>query len=224
MPGFPARFPVCEGDRRSLRYRLTVLFIGGVLRLWGRRLRIEGEERIPADGPLIVVSNHLSNVDPLLFGALFPRTLFAMAKRELFANRLLAWYFAGINCIPVDRGTADRWAVKTALAILGRGGRLLLFLEGTRSRSGVMARAEPGIGFLLRHSKARLLPAAVWGTEKVLSPGRRLPRRAPMTLRYGEPFSLELEGRGRDDQAIADEVAARVAELLPEGYRGWYAA
>jgi 1-acyl-sn-glycerol-3-phosphate acyltransferase len=226
--GFPERFPVRDDDRRALRYHV----VAGVARLcfravyrW-RLLRFEGVSNIPAGpGPLIVASNHLSNLDPPLVGGFFPRTLFAMAKRELFPNRVLAWMWAGCNTFPVDRGGADRRALRIALDVLKRGGRLLLFIEGTRSTSGAMKRAEPGVGFLLRRASAvgevRVLPVAVWGTERALVKGKFFPQRGPIRVRYGEVFTPELS-EDRDDQALADQVAAHVAALLPPEYRGVY--
>lgn len=178
-----------------------------------RRIIVEGEENIPRDGPLLVVSNHISNVDPLLFGGFFPGTLFAMAKRELFRGRLLGWFFGGCNVFPVDRGGSDRRALRTALDLLAHGRRLLIFVEGHRSRRPGMIPAQPGTGFLARRSpEVPILPVAVWGTEG-------LRRRQAVHLRCGAPFHLGAEGR-EENQAAADEIAARVAALLPPEYRG----
>lgn len=233
VPGFPARFPVRSDDRRPLRYRVVSGTARLVLRvLFGRRLlRFEGMENIPAGpGPLILASNHLSNADPIIFGAYFPRPLFAMAKKELFPNRLAAWIWAGCNTFPVDRGTADRWALRTAVDVLRRGGRLVLFVEGTRATSPGMKRAEPGVGFLIRRAAigeggvaVTVLPAAVWGSEHALVKGHFLPRRVPLRVRYGPAFIPAAGASARDDQAIADEVAAHIAALLPPEYRGHYA-
>lgn len=223
--GFPRRFPVRDDGRRSLRYRvvsvLCRLFFRGLS--IGGLLHIEGEEHIPPTGPALVVVNHLSNLDPLLFGGFFPGTLWAMGKREIFAvHPVGAWIMAGCNSFPVDRGTADRAALRTATEILGRGGRLLLFVEGTRAETLGMRRAEPGAGFLLRHSDAAIVPCAVWGTEKVLRRGHRFPRRARITMRYGPPVA-GLASTSRDIQALSDRMALEIARLLPEQYRGEYA-
>lgn len=230
VPGFPARFPVRDDDRRPWRYRI----VAGTARLCFRvryglhPVDFQGLANIPeGPGPLILASNHLSNLDPTIYGGFFPRTLFAMAKRELFPNRPIAWMWAGCNTFPVERGTADRWALRTAVSVLQRGGRLLLFIEGTRATSPGMKRAEPGVGFLIRRASAegavvRVLPAAVWGTEGALVKGRFFPQRVPLHVRYGEVFTPQI-GTVRDDQGLADQVAARVAALLPPEYRGVYA-
>ncbi len=219
MKGFPKRFPVRDDDRRPVRYRTASLLSRLYLRLLSRRrLRITGEANIPSDGPLLVACNHTSNLDPMVIGGYFPRTLFAMAKREMYFTPVVAWFLAGCNCIPVDRGGADRRAVTRALDVLRRRGRLLIFVEGTRSRDGTMQRAEAGVGFLARRSGASVLPVGL-STD---SNKRGLLRRRQIQVRYGEPFELELTGR-RDDAAIADEIATRIAALLPAAQRGVYA-
>lgn len=219
--GFPERFPVRDDGRRPRRYRAVALMLRIALRgLLGRRLVIEGTAGVPDGGPLYIAANHLSNVDPMLLGAFTPGTNFAMAKRELYVNRLMSWIWAGCNTFPVDRGAADRRSLRTALDIVGRGGRLILWVEGTRAVSPGMRRAEPGIGFLLRRAPAPVVPVAVWGSEAVLAKGRRLPRRAAIHVRYGDAFTPDTSGR--DNQAIADQVGRRIAEMLPAEYRGAY--
>ena len=223
LPGFPQRFPVRSDGRRPWRYRIVSLLIRVLMRAWfGRQLVIDGIERVPREGPLLVVSNHLSNIDPLLFGGYGPGALFCMSKRELFTNRFVAWVLGGCNCFPVDRGSADRWALRTALDILSARGRLLIFLEGTRAAVPGMKQAEAGIGFLARRSGARVLPVAVWGTEQALPRGRKLPRRIPIRMEFGSPFEVELPQGRTDDRAVADHIAHRIAALLPVEYRGIY--
>jgi len=222
--GFPDRFPVRDDGRRPRRYRLVSLVARlGSRAVFGRRLRIEGLEHVPDGGPLLIACNHLSNLDPVLIGGFTPGTNYAMAKRELFANRLLAWVWAGCNCFPVDRGTADRWALRTALNVLEKGGRLILWVEGTRATTPGMKRAEAGVGFLLRRTRVPVLPAAVTGTEAALLKGRRLPRRVAVTLRFGQVFEVDPEALASgDNQAVADLVGERIAALLPPAYRGVY--
>jgi 1-acyl-sn-glycerol-3-phosphate acyltransferase len=218
VPGFPARFPVRGDGRRPLRYRLAAGSVRLCLRLlFLGRLHLEGADGVPLEGPLLVASNHISNWDPLILGAFFPGTLFAMAKRELFRPSPVAWLLAGCNCFPVDRGNADRRALRISLDLLRARRRLLLFIEGHRSRGRGMGPAEAGAGFLVRRTQAPVLPVAIWGTERALRPaGGLLPRRGRIRVRYGRPLTVS----GRSDQEIADAIAAEVAALLPSGYRG----
>lgn len=222
VPGFPTRFPVRDDGRRPWRYRLTSGFVRTILRvIFVRRLHFEGQAGVPMEGPLLVASNHISNWDPLIYGSFFPGTLFAMAKRELFRPPLIAWLLAGCNCFPVDRGSADRRALRISLDLLRDRRRLLVFVEGTRSRVAGMGPAEAGAGFLVRRTGAPVLPMAVWGTERAIRrTGGLLPRRGLIHVRYGRPVAVS----GRTDREIADEVAAQVAALLPPRYRGVQAA
>jgi len=217
---------VRDDDSPTVRYRAVSFFSRLFFHtVFSRELQISGDERLPERGPVVVVSNHLSNLDPFIFGGFSRRTMFCMTKRELFRPRLVAWLLAGCNCFPVDRGAADRRALRIALDVLARGGRLLIFVEGTRARAPGMKRAESGVGFLVRRSRAPILPVAIWGTERSLARGRLLPRRVPVRVRYGElvqPDELPTIA-GRDDQATADGIARRIAELLPVEYRGEYA-
>jgi 1-acyl-sn-glycerol-3-phosphate acyltransferase len=227
LPGFPKHFPVRDDGKRSLRYHVVSLICRTVLRgFLGPDLHLDSPKRVPKEGPLLVVSNHLSNIDPFLFGGWAPGALYCITKRELFSNPFSSWVMGGCNCFPVDRGTPDRQAVRTALDVLARKGRLLIFLEGTRSATPGMRRAEAGVGFLARRSGAAVLPVAIWGTEAALGRGRRLPKRVPVYMRYGPVFRLpeRAPGERRDDQAIADLIGTHIAALLPPEYRGVYAA
>ncbi len=222
VPGFPTRFPVRGDGRRPWRYRIVAGSWRTILRvLFFRRLHLEELAGVPVDGPLLVVSNHLSNWDPLIYGAFFPGTLFAMAKRELFRPRLMAWVLAGCNCFPVDRGAADRRAVRISLDLLRARRRVLVFVEGHRSRVPGMGPAAAGAGFLIRRTGAPVLPVAIWGTERALRrTGGLLPRRGHVHVRPGVPVNVT----GSGDGEISGAIAARVAALLPPRYRGLHAA
>ena len=223
--GFPTHFPVRDDGRRSNRYHVVSAGSRLVLRaLFGSELNVEALTQIPQRGPLLAACNHLSNIDPFIFGGYAPGAMFCMAKRELYKIPPVAWILAGCNCFPVERGTPDRSALRTALKVLHDGGRLLLFVEGTRAATPGMNRAEPGIGFLARKSGVPVLPIGVWGSERALPRNRRLPKRVPIELAVGDVFAPRtVTGHGAD-QVIADEIGSRVARLLPPEYRGAYAA
>jgi 1-acyl-sn-glycerol-3-phosphate acyltransferase len=191
----------------SLRLVIAALSPGGA--------DTAGLELVPARGPLLVCSNHLSNLDPLVFGAVFPRVMHAMAKAEMFANPLMRWYLEHCNCFPVWRGRPDRRALRSAAAVLESGGALVVFPEGHRSHGAGMLPFEPGIGFLALKTGATIVPCAIWGTEDSLPRGRLLPRRAQIHFRVGVPYRPQ--GGKPDD--VAQEIQRRVSELLPTRYR-----
>ncbi len=180
------------------------------------RLRPQGLELVPPSGPLLICSNHLSNFDPLVYGAIVPRVLHALTKSELFDSRPLGAYLARCNCIPVRRGEPDRLAIRGALAVLRSGGALVLFPEGHRSPPGRPRPFEAGAGYLALRSGAQVLPCAIWGSEGVLGKGQLLPRRARVGLRVGSPFRPSARGPA----AASVEIRSRVLALLPEAYRG----
>jgi 1-acyl-sn-glycerol-3-phosphate acyltransferase len=216
-------FPVRPDGGKALRYRVVAGTVRAVIRAWlGKRLDLDGLPLAPDDAPVLVVANHLSNLDPLLFGAFFPHTLFAMAKVELLSNRLVRWFLTGCNVFPVNRSRADRKALKMALQVLSGPHRLLLFVEGTRAAKPGMQKAEPGVGYFVRKSRASILPVAVWGSEQAWPPHSMRLRRRDVHMRVGTLVAAD-ELVSKDDQATADAIAGRIAELLPEKYRGEYA-
>lgn len=194
-------------------------------------LRVVGAEHVPADGPLIVVANHLSNADPPLLIVALPRPLFFMGKAELFRFPPLAWLVRKFGGFPVERGTADRAALRHAIKVLDQGIALGIFPEGGRSRTGDMRPGMAGVGLLALQSGAPVLPVGITGTEVYPVNGDWPLRRPPGTprgvvVRFGEPFQVPKSVDGR--RVTADEatrlIMTRVADLLPEVYRGVYAS
>ena len=203
-------------DRRPLYWPIVAL-IRLVVRIF-TRTHVHGRDRIPAVGGLLVVANHVSDADPFVLVSVFPRPLTFMTKVELFrhwhARALARWTQAAF---PVRRGQVDIGAVKDALSYLRRGAAVVVFPEGTRQREGLGA-AHPGVAYLATRSKCPVLPVGIIGTEGAISFGGLL-RRPIVDVRIGHPFTVE-SSMPVDGQA--DEIMARVAELLPEERRGVY--
>lgn len=198
--------------------RLMLLLMWYFLR---DELRVEGLENIPTGG-CVVAGNHIATCDPPLIGALIRRRdVHYMAKAEAFAKRRNAWLIAGYNAFPVARHTADRLAIRRSLAVLAQERVLIMMPEGTRSPDATLQRAEPGIGLIARRSGAPIVPVGVWGSENALPKGASLPRRAEVHVRYGAPVLLP-DAR-MNHQESADWIMERIAELVPERYRGVYA-
>jgi 1-acyl-sn-glycerol-3-phosphate acyltransferase len=211
--------PICGGPVYSLGRWVIASWLRGAA-----RARLEGREHIPATGPLLVAANHVSDLDPPLLAALFPRPLAFMGKAELFEPRWLGWLFAYAGVIPVRRGATERRSLDRALAVLARGQAVAVFPEGTRYASGVLGRAHPGVGLLAARSGAPVLPVAILGTERIVTIGDWL-RRPRLIVRCGPLLPGEAAPRAGSAyyQRRADEIMLAIARLLPPRQRGVYA-
>ena len=199
---------------RRLMLSLVWLFLGD-------GLHVEGLENVPRGG-CIVAGNHLATCDPPLIGALIHRhDVHYMAKAEAFDRVATGWLIAGYNAFPVQRHTADRLAIRRSLAVLAQGRVLIMMPEGTRSPDATLQRAEPGVGLIARRSGAPVVPVGVWGSEKAMPKGVLIPRHAEVHVRYGAP--VHLPDRRMSHQDSADWIMERIAELVPERYRGAHA-
>src|ERR1700736_581410 len=189
----------------------------------GRKLRIDGMENIPRSGPALVVGNHVGSIDPVILGINIPRLdVYYMAKSELFEKPFMGWLFRHNHAFPVVRDSPDRTALRRALDILARGHVLLLYPEGTRSPDGSLSRAQAGAGFIARHSSVPIIPVAAQGSDRVLPRGAVIPRRRPVHVIVGSPFTLpatDATGQRFSNQQAADMMMERVAALLPAGRR-----
>ena len=186
------------------------------------RYEVIGKARVPADGPLIVVSNHLNNADPPLLGAAIPRRIHFMAKQELFNSRF-GWAMRWFGAFPVRRFEADLAALRAAQGILKEGAVIGMFPEGHRSRTGGMGPPHPGTALIALRTGAPLLPVAITGTEHIRTPLVLL-RKPRIRVVIGEPFILPRAPRTSAEQVRegTEEIMRRIAALLPPSYRGQY--
>src|SRR5690349_1762328 len=156
--------------------------------IYFRMVRI-GREHIPAEGPVILASNHRSFIDPFVIGTMVRRPVYYVAKRELFEfHPVLTWLLSALGAFPVDRGAGDEQMIDTAKGILARGGIVLMFPEGTRTRPGSLGKPKRGVGRLALETGAPVVPIAIIGTEDVRNGWRLRPRK--VRLRAGRPLTF----------------------------------
>jgi len=181
--------------------------------------------KMPARGPLIVISNHTGQLEvAVFFGQLQPRPITGWAKMESWDNAFLNWLFNLWGLIPVRRGEGDTSALRKAIKALEEGYIFGVAPEGTRNITGKLKRAHPGAVMLAIHSGATIMPLAHWGGENFLKNLARF-KRTDFHIRAGELFRLKLEGvkvTREIRQQIADEMMIRLAELMPPAYHGAY--
>lgn len=215
------------GARRSLvRWVLD--------RVWNHYIEehVTGVERIP-DGPCLFICNHLSNADAVsLSRALRPRVVYFLAGVKLAGTTMTRVVMEAMDTIPIRPDSPDVEALKRAVEMLKHGKSVLIFPEGTRSRTGALLRGKRGAGLIARRAGVPIVPVALTGTEKFLpindkNMGGEGVHHAKVTVTVGEPFQIAdlnvTVGEGEDErQAVADAMMRRIAALLPAEYRGYY--
>jgi 1-acyl-sn-glycerol-3-phosphate acyltransferase len=169
------------------------------------RLDVSGRENVPAGGPLVVCSNHIAWLDPVVLGVVLPRRIAFMAKEELFRYPVFGWCLRLLGAFPVKRGTADRNAVHFAGRVLSRGGVVGMFPEGTRSRTGQLGKAHNGAAYLAVRNRARVVPVGIRGPYGF---ARRI------AVAIGPAMSLGEEGSKRITSKDMDEAAGRIMEAI----------
>lgn len=221
-----------NGTLRGIPFKLLRAVLLFLCRIF-LGMRVQGLQNVPSSGGLLVVSNHLHNADPVLISIAFPRPLHFMAKKELFGVPVIGWVISRVGSFPVDRGRADRTAIRRAQATLDQGIALGIFPEGTRSRTRRIERVHTGVGMLALRGNAPILPIAITGSERLPGSGtKKKPKDATepappylgVRVVIGEVFTLPAGENGKrlsTDEAT-DAVMRRVAALLPATYRGIY--
>ena len=169
------------------------------------RLRRLGREHIPQGG-VILAANHRSFLDPFLIGCCIGRPIYFVAKRELFKYPLVGWFLNCMGAFPVKRGEADEESVRTSMMLLDRGQAVVIFPEGTRTRTGSLATPRRGVGRLALQSGAPVVPIAITGSERARDGWKIKP--VKVHLRCGAPLTFPRV----DDPSpfLASEVTERI--------------
>jgi 1-acyl-sn-glycerol-3-phosphate acyltransferase len=177
------------------------------------RARAIGAEHVPRSGPVILAPNHFSQWDHFFAGVFLRRKVRFMAKSQLFTNPVIKYIFWHGGAFPIRRGHHDEEAFATAYAILDRGGCLLMYPEGGRSRTGGLGEPRPGVGRIALESGVPVVPVAIHGSLGVRR-WRKL-RFPKVTVQYGEPMRFEVVAKPSREQQleVAGDVFQRVREM-----------
>jgi 1-acyl-sn-glycerol-3-phosphate acyltransferase len=217
-----------------VQYRVSRLVAGPFLRLLARP-DVTGAEHIPATGPAILASNHLSVVDSIFLPLMVERPVTFAAKSEYFTgtrlrDRVVGAYLRSTNQLSTDRaGARAAQAMLDAALDLLRSGQLFgIYPEGTRSPDGRLYRGRTGVGYLALNSGAPVIPVAMLGTEHILPPGHRIPRPGKIEIRIGEPLTFDeyrdQPAGARQRRAVTDDVVQAIQKLSGQEFAPVYAS
>jgi 1-acyl-sn-glycerol-3-phosphate acyltransferase len=179
-------------------------FIFKVYFILANRVTVKGADNIPETGGAIICPNHIHWLDPLLIGTHIKRTVFYMAKAELFTGKLSSFILKGINAFPVKRGTADISAIKYSFKVIKKGAILGIFPEGTRSKNGELLPAEPGAALIALKTNVPVIPIRVKGSYSIF--GR-------LSITIGKP--MDLSGY-MDRKLTSDEINEASQNIMEE--------
>jgi 1-acyl-sn-glycerol-3-phosphate acyltransferase len=207
---------------------LKRVILGPLLRLVYRPWA-EGLEHVPAQGPAIVASNHLSFSDSLFMPLVVPRRVTFLAKSDYFTGSgVKGWltrvFFRGVGQVPVDRsgGKASEAALRAGLRVLRRGDLLGIYPEGTRSPDGRLYRGKTGVARMALEAKVPVIPVAMIDTDKMQPPGRLIPKVMRPGVRIGKPLDFSrYEGMEEDRyvlRSVTDEIVYELMELSGQEY------
>jgi 1-acyl-sn-glycerol-3-phosphate acyltransferase len=218
---------IARGPVARAFYQLS-LFLSRITAIVLFDLRLHGARQVAAQGAVVVASNHQSYLDPWLVGTTVPRPSYYLARDTLFGLPIFRSILRWLNALPIPRkGAASRKGIELARAVLRAGKVLVLFPEGTRSRTGRMAPVKRGVDLVTRGSSAQVVPVLVDGTYRAWPPQKPLPEFRSVRVIYGRPFPAGApagegtEGRGPAEGAAAgkNELSADLVARLEAAYR-----
>jgi len=213
-------------------YEVTHTIVPPVAKaIW--RPTVEGLDNLPAEGPVIVASNHLSFADSLVIPIVAPRKVTFLAKEQYFTGTgvkgaISRGWFRGIGMIPVDRDDSRSAlaSLDIALDVLGQGGAFGIYPEGTRSRDGRLYRGRTGVAHLALTSGAPVVPVGIAGTQNLQPVGSTMPRLAKVTVRFGVPIQFQQQyagvPAGRARREVTDQVMNAIQLLSGQQFAGVY--
>ncbi len=164
------------------------VFVSGLLFLLGP-FRTQGKTSIPKSGGVLVVANHLSDIDPIAVQFACARHIHFMAKSELFEMRGLGRIIRWFGAFPVKRGQPDRGAIKHAVRLLQEGKVVCVFPEGQLSEDGSLQPLQPGIVLMIRMANVPVICCGLEGTNRIMPYGLSIPRPSFgwVTAKWGQP-------------------------------------
>ncbi len=210
---------IVAAARPGTLYRTCRMIVRAFLAVYFR-WRVHDRGNVPAVGPVILASNHVSYIDPPLVGCALDRAVHFLARKTLFENRAFGPLIRKLNAVPVDRDGGGGTGLKTLLERLDTGAGIVLFPEGTRSRDGELKPAKAGIGLVVIKSDAPVVPVRIYGAYQAWGRQRIVPAPRRIDVVFGRPIdfsALRAEAKACDKtrlKAIYQEAADEIMRAI----------
>ncbi|HON06976.1 MAG TPA: lysophospholipid acyltransferase family protein [Verrucomicrobiota bacterium] len=202
----------------AVSWRLTRLIVSVYF-----RGKYYNQQSFPQYGPVIIVSNHISYLDPFIVGAAINRRICYLCRESAFKWPIIGYLLKHWNAVPVDRAGRSPRGLKAILDRLKTGEAVMLFPEGTRTYDGNLQRAHPGVGLVAMQSQAPVLPVRIFGIWEAYNRNIRFPRPKQVSVVFGNPITFSEKYKEAEDstparlkqiyQEIADEIMNAIAQI-----------
>jgi 1-acyl-sn-glycerol-3-phosphate acyltransferase len=176
-------------------------------------LRIYGAENVPEKGGVIIAPNHRSNYDPPLVGcSMNSRPVYFLAKKGLFINKAVSWILKSVYAIPVDTESPGVKTMRVFVNLLKRGNAIMMFPEGSRSKTNEFLPARPGVGYMSIRANVPVVPVLITGTHESML--NHFLRKTPFTVKFGNPLYPDHKKANTKNAAeFTEEIMERIKGL-----------
>ncbi len=188
------------------------LLVGFCRLFW--RVTVEGSEHVPRSGPFVLSPVHRSNIDTPLVAAVTGRRLRYMGKKEMWKLRPVGWLFTALGSFPVNRGVADREALRRCIEVLEGGEPLVIFPEGARQSGPVVNELYEGAAYVAAKARVPIVPVGIGGSEAAMPKGARFLKPVKVHLVVGPPLRAEYDEAGRVPRRAVRELTERLGSEL----------
>ena len=197
----------------SVPYRWTHRITSFTFRALGK-IETRGSEYIPRKGGMLLLSNHLSYLDPFILATTATRELHYMARDNVFRIPLLRQIITSHNAYPVKRGTADRAALKHTICLLRAGNAVLIFPEGTRGTDSNLGKAHDGVSFIAHNANVPVIPVFLAGADRLMPRKSIWIRPAKLSTNYGPPIDFTEARKIEDKRVMYQRMSEQIMEAI----------
>ena len=175
------------------------------------KFEVIGAENIPSEGNLIIAANHKSNLDPIFVASAVnkKRRMTAIAKEELFKNKILAKILNKVEIIPINRQNPGLGTIKRILKYIKNDYALVMFPEGTRSKTDDFNNAKAGLSLFATKAKAEIVPCTIYSSYKLFKPAK---------IYFGKPISLEEYYKQKLTSEDHERISGEVMDIIKQNY------